>query len=71
METVIVVKDEAKDDIEEDEAALVKAARCEQGCTNFTWYENGLHLSFSNVYDPAGHLRYSCDQMRKVIESIP
>ncbi len=29
METVIVVKDEAKDAIEEDEAALVKAARCD------------------------------------------
>ena len=49
----------------------VTVVRRGQECTNFTWYEKDLQLSFNNVYDPPGHLRYSCDQMRKVIESIP
>ena len=48
----------------------VTVIRRGQECTNFTWYEKGLQLSFNNVYDPPGQLRYTCDQLQKVIESI-
>jgi len=31
---------------------------------------NGLHLTLANVYDPPGDLKYSCEQMRQIVEGI-
>ncbi len=41
-----------------------------QGCTMMEWEAGELALSLSNVYDPPGQLRYTCEQMRKLVESI-
>jgi outer membrane lipoprotein-sorting protein len=41
-----------------------------QNCTMFDWDQGELHLTLSNAYDPPGQLRYTCEQMRKVVESI-
>lgn len=30
----------------------------------------GLRLTLSNIYDPQGQLRYSCEQMRRIVESV-
>ena len=41
-----------------------------QNCTMADWDSGDLHLTLTNTYDPPGQLRYTCEQMRKVIESI-
>ncbi len=41
-----------------------------QNCTMFDWDQGELHLTLSNAYDPPGQLRYTCEQMRQIIESI-
>jgi len=44
-----------------------------EGCVSFRWEQDGLVLSLTNPYDPPGEpgeVRYSCEQMRKVIESV-
>jgi len=40
-------------------------------CTALSWEEGDLALELTNAYDPPGHLRYTCDQLRKIVESIP
>lgn len=41
-----------------------------ENCTMFDWDQGELHLTLSNTYDPPGQLRYTCEQMRQIIESI-
>ena len=41
-----------------------------QNCITLEWEVGELHLTLSNPYDPPGYPRYSCDQLRKIVESI-
>lgn len=41
-----------------------------QNCITLEWQVGELDLTLSNPYDPPGHPRYSCDQLRRIVESI-
>lgn len=44
-----------------------------QGCVSASWTQGGLSLTLTNPYDPPGPpgaVRYSCDQLRRVIGSV-
>ncbi len=44
-----------------------------EGCVTFSWEQDGVALTLTNPYDPPGapgQVRFSCDQMRRVIESV-
>lgn len=41
-----------------------------EGCIIYTWDAAGLRLSLSNVYDLQGQPRYTCEQMRRIVESV-
>lgn len=41
-----------------------------EGCVTYIWETNGLRLTLTNVYDPPGELKYSCDQMRRIVAGI-
>lgn len=41
-----------------------------QNCITLDWEVGDLHLTLTNPYDPPGQPRYSCDQLRKIVESI-
>ncbi len=41
-----------------------------QDCITLTWDVGNLNLTLTNPYDPPGHPRYTCDQLRQVVESI-
>jgi outer membrane lipoprotein-sorting protein len=41
-----------------------------QDCITFEWNMGDLHLQLTNPYDPPGQPRYSCDQLRRIVESI-
>jgi outer membrane lipoprotein-sorting protein len=48
----------------------VTVVRRGEDCVHFAWTEGDVRLTLSNPYDPPGHLRYSCQQLRRVVESI-
>lgn len=39
-------------------------------CITYWWEVGEVALSLTNPYDPPGHPRYSCDELRRVVESI-
>jgi hypothetical protein len=44
-----------------------------EGCVNYSWVQDNLALNLTNAYDPPGEpgqVRYSCEEMEKVIASI-
>lgn len=41
-----------------------------QDCLTLEWDVGDLYLQLTNPYDPPGQPRYSCDQMRRIVESI-
>jgi outer membrane lipoprotein-sorting protein len=41
-----------------------------QDCITLEWVVGDLYLQLTNPYDPPGQPRYSCDQMRRIVESI-
>ncbi|MHB1294384.1 MAG: LolA family protein [Anaerolineae bacterium] len=41
-----------------------------EGCVTYTWDEGDLRLTLTNVYDPPGTLKYTCDQMRQIVASF-
>lgn len=41
-----------------------------EGCVTYTWETAGLRLTLTNVYDPPGTLKYSCEQMRRIVAGI-
>ena len=41
-----------------------------ENCVTFTWDAGDLRLTLTNAYDPPGQLRYSCEQLRKVVALI-
>ncbi len=41
-----------------------------KSCITFEWNVAEMQLVLTNAYDPPGHPRYRCDQLRQVIESI-
>ncbi len=48
----------------------VAVTRRGEACTAFDWVQDGVLLSLTNSYDPSGQVRYSCEQMRTVVESV-
>ena len=48
----------------------VAVTRRGEACTAFDWVQAGVLLSLTNSYDPSGQVRYSCEQMRTVVESV-
>ena len=43
------------------------------GCVSAEWVQDGVALTLTNPYDPPGEpgeVRYTCDQLRRIIESI-
>ena len=48
----------------------VTIVRRGQNCITLEWQVGELALTLTNPYDPPGHPRYSCDQLRKIVESI-
>ncbi len=49
---------------------MVTVTRDERGCGFYAWDTAGLRLTLSNVYDLQGQPRYTCEQMRKIVESV-
>lgn len=44
-----------------------------QGCVTASWVQGEVALTLTNPYDPPGppgQVRYSCDQLRRIIESV-
>ena len=41
-----------------------------ENCTAFDWDQGDVHLTLTNAYDPPGQVRYTCEQMRQIIESV-
>lgn len=41
-----------------------------ENCITLTWEEDGVVFTLTNAYDPPGHPRYTCEELRKMIESI-
>lgn len=41
-----------------------------QNCITLTWDVGELNLTLTNPYDPPGQPRYSCEQLRKIVESV-
>ncbi len=41
-----------------------------EACMTFEWNVGDLHLQLTNPYDPPGQPRYSCAELRQVVESI-
>ncbi|MFN8466498.1 MAG: hypothetical protein U0X20_13155 [Caldilineaceae bacterium] len=39
-------------------------------CVTYTWLAGGLRLTLTNVYDPPGELKYSCEQMQQIVAGI-
>ena len=39
-------------------------------CVTYTWLTDGLRLTLTNVYDPPGELKYSCEQMQQIVAGI-
>ncbi len=39
-------------------------------CVTYMWNAAGLQLILSNVYDPPGQLKYTCDQMQQIVAGI-
>jgi outer membrane lipoprotein-sorting protein len=39
-------------------------------CTSYEWTAGDLRLTLTNVYDPPGQIKYSCDVMRRIVESV-
>ncbi len=59
-----------KQDIGGREVTIVKRG---QGCVSFYWIQGELSLKLTNPYDPPGEpgqVRYSCDDMARLIASI-
>lgn len=48
----------------------VSVIRRGDACITFRWEQDDVVLTLTNAYDPPGQPRYSCDQMRRIIESI-
>lgn len=41
-----------------------------EDCISYFWTQDNVDLTLTNAYDPPGHVRYSCEQMDKIVESI-
>ena len=41
-----------------------------EGCVTYLWEANGLSLTLTNVYDPPGTLKYSCEQMGQIVAGV-
>ena len=54
--------------IGEHEVTVIR--RGAENCVTFTWDAGNLRLTLTNAYDPPGQLKYSCEQLRKVVASI-
>lgn len=57
-------------DIGGREVTVVKRGK---GCVTYSWIQDGLSLVLTNPYDPPGEpgqVRYTCDQMEKIVSSI-
>jgi hypothetical protein len=39
-------------------------------CTMMYWETDGVVFTLANSNDPPGQIRYSCDDLRKVVESL-
>jgi len=48
----------------------VTVIRRGESCITFEWNVGNLYLQLTNPYDPPGQPRYTCDQLRSIIESI-
>lgn len=48
----------------------VTVIRRNEGCVTLFWVQSGVALTLTNAWDPPGTLRYSCDQMRRIVESV-
>lgn len=54
------------------DVTVVRRAIAGQGlaCTMLLWTQHGLSLSLTNAYQPHNRLRYSCDQLKRVVASV-
>lgn len=41
-----------------------------EDCVSYFWTQGNVDLTLTNAYDPPGHVRYTCEQMDKIVESI-
>ena len=41
-----------------------------RNCVTYSWLAGGLRLTLTNVYDPPGELKYSCEQMQQIVAGI-
>ena len=45
--------------------AVTVVRRGADHCVTYSWLARGLRLTLTNVYDPPGELKYSCEQMQQ------
>lgn len=48
----------------------VNVVRRGEGCVTLQWTQGEVALTLTNAYDPPGQLRYTCEQMRRIVESV-
>lgn len=48
----------------------VTVVRRGDSCTMMSWEQEGVSLSLTNAYDPPGEILYSCEEMRRIVESV-
>ena len=41
-----------------------------EACMSLSWVEGDLALTLVNSYDGVDHMRYSCEAVRRVVESV-